>query len=120
MQKNFKTILFFFFFTSLSAYSYSQEGKEMCFHFVKNSPVNELHSYLINKYGESDAERITLNIRAYEKLNSVKVLPKEMYYNKLEMIDSAIDQTQDEEIISQLSARKAKYVLFQSIEHQLN
>jgi hypothetical protein len=120
MQKNFKTILFFFFFTSLSTFSYSQEGKEMCFHFVKNSPENELHTYLINKYGEGEAERITLNVRNYEKLNSVKVLPKDLYYNKLEMIDAEINQTQNEEIISQLIARKAKYVLFQAIEHQLN
>jgi hypothetical protein len=119
MLKTMKTILSLFIFLFLSNLNFSQSNQAICFNIQKISSPSEIYSYISEKYGDADAERIILNLRNYEKVNAVKVLCQMTYNLKIEQINAQLKLTQDLEQINFLNEKKKRFVLIYTIENQI-
>lgn len=110
----------FLLFLSLASQSHAQDGNEYCFHQETTSGINKFLNYLIKKYGIEHSEKILLNVKAYEATHEVFVLYKTEYQLISEKIQLLISQSSDAAVIEHLKARRAKIVLFDTIEQDVN
>lgn len=115
-----KSILLTSSFIFLAQLAFSQSSNEYCFNYKKTSNPAPVIEYLFKKYGESNSEKILLNMRNYEIQHGVQVLFQDEFYLMMEKIDQAIQNSTEADRINELLEKKSKFVLFSTIENQIN
>ena len=100
-------------------FSQAQDGP-LCYYSVMHEETPALLAYLFEKYGVEHSEAILLNVQEYEAENDVKVLHLDRYTLLMKQLNHAIQQASGNETATLLLEKKAKLVLFTTIEHLVN